>query len=499
MKKMQILFICLLLGLLVMPWFNLPQPNVSGAEKQTALPSFSWKTYWTGNFQKQFESWWNGHFGSRRTMLIVKNDIYEVLNLGQFHSGYSGNILQGRHGILYEQSYLVSKFEPYNPAQVQKLAEKTVDTFSELRDRLEFMGKSFLFVMAPSKADAREDALPRLWQFRARHTTTPSSLYSLWERTLSAQDIVYVNALDVLKKAEILNDSFPDTGTHWSMLAAGLAWEEGVRRIKAAGFDVPAVHVTGKWSSDKDNAVERDIANLLNIYPLYHRGRPTWSLAEYRHDPLAKTMNVISIGDSFSKQLYQNILRSGFSTSESSTKFENRMPTKENWFDLLEKSDLLVLTYTYPKLRHARMLDEAAKLLAYTTDIMLEDWYPYETRGKGQWSRQHSRIAFFHSRDTDHELSFLLKSCFHSEKLKLSVNGHDLTTFNLKSLNLPRKISVTIPKIYLEKGLNHIEFYVEGATSPYCVTKNSKDSRVIGVYCSDFSIRENNMYNSITP
>ena len=487
MKKVQILFIGLLLGLLVVPWFNLPQPQVAGVEKETSPPSFSWKKYWTGSFQRQFEDWWNGHFGSRSTLLIVKNDIYEALNLGQFHSGSSGTILQGKHGVLYAQGYLTSKFAPYSPLQVQKLAERTSTIFSELRDRLDFMGKSFLFIMAPSKSDAREDMLPPLWQFRAHHVMEPPSLYPVWEKELSARKIVYVNSLDVLKRAGISNDSFPDTGIHWSMLAAGLTWEEGVRRMRAAGFDVPAVYIEGEMSSNKAYAAERDIASLLNIYPIYHRGNPTWKLAKYRPVPLEQTVNVISIGDSFSNQLYQNILLSGFSTADSSVQFENRMPTKEQWFEILENLDVLVLTYTYPNLRQERMANEITSLLAYTTDIMLENWHPYEDIEKGQWSRQNSHIAFFHSSNTDYEFSFELKHNLHTRSLRLAVNGYELTDLDLKNLSLPTRVTMIIPRNYLHRGLNKIEFFSEGATSPAIVAQ-SQDFRVLGVFCSDFRL-----------
>lgn len=506
MKKLQILFICLLLGLLVMPWFNLPQPNVSGVEKETAMPSFSWRTYWTGNFQKQFESWWNGHFGSRRTMLIVKNDIYEVLNLGQFHSGYSGSILQGRQGNLYVLGYLVSKYGTFPYSHMEKNAEETINILKDLQDRLNYMGKDFIFIIAPSKADAREDALPLLWQFRAKNMTIPQGsisfhdVYNLWKDKLNNKKIIYVDALDLLKQKNVLMDSFPDTGIHWSLLASGLTWEECVRRLtKSSKSTLPSVEIEEVFSSNNDLALERDVADLLNIYPKYDKGRPSWKVVNYKNIKDTHPITTLSVGDSFSRQLYWSILKSGFSTYESMIKCENSMPDKYKWISSLNKANVVILIYTSRELHNKRIKNKATKLLAYTTDILLEDWHPYETRGKGQWSRQHSSIAFFHSRDTDHELSFLLKSRFHSEKLKLSVNGYDLTTLDLKSLNLPRKISATIPKIYLEKGLNHIEFSVEGATSPYCVTKDSKDFRVLGVYCSDFSIWENNMHNSINP
>ena len=489
MKKIQALFIALVLGLMAIPWFSLPQPQLTGVEKDTALPSFSWQAYGNGTFQKQLEGWWNGHFGSRSTMLVMKNNIYDNLNFGQFHSGYWGNILQGRHGTLYELGYLSSKFSPYHPDDIRKNAEETVMLLARLRDRLAGMGKHFLFIMAPSKADARYESLPRIWQFRARHTPEPPSVYPIWEKELTKKNIIYVNALELLKKKNILKDSFPDTGTHWSMLAAGLTWEEGVKRLKNAGADLPTVLIKGERISDKACAAERDIADLLNIYPPYHKGRTTWKMATYHPISAKNSVNVISIGDSFSNQIYMNILQSGFSNNNTISQFENHLPTREEWFHMLNESNILILTYTYPKLHSSRIKDEVVTLLNYTNDIILENWNNYEESGKGQWSKYNSNIAFFHSAERDCTFSFLLKSIFHSKILHISINKHTLYSLPLDTITSHRKITITIPKTMLTKGINRINFLVEGASIPMVVTEENIDSRLIGVFCSDFSIQ----------
>lgn len=488
MKKIQTLFVILVIGLMAIPWFSLPQPKLTGVEKDISLPSFSWQAYGSGSFQKQFEGWWNGHFGSRRAMLVMKNNIYDNLNFGQFHSGYWGNILQGRHGTLYELGYLSSKFSPYDPDDIRKNAAETVMLLAQLRDRLAAMGKHFLFIMAPSKADARYESLPRLWQFRARHTPEPPSMYPIWEKELTQKNIIYVNALELLKKNNVLKDSFPDTGTHWSMLAAGLTLEEGVKKLKNAGADLPTVLIKGERTSDKAYAAERDIADLLNIYPPYHKGRTTWKLATYQPIPLTDSVNVISIGDSFSNQIYRNILQSGFSNDINISQFENFLPTKEEWFNILDKSDLLVLTYTYPKLHSSRIKEEVMILLNYTNDIILENWNAYENEGKGQWSKYISNIIFFYNGERDCTFSFLIKHIFHSKNLHISINNHKLYSLPLDTITSDKKISITIPKTMLNNGINRINFIVEGASSPIVVTEENMDARLIGVFCSDFRI-----------
>lgn len=488
MKKMQIFFIVLVLGLMILPWFNIEQSQISGVEKTAPLPSFSWRTYKDGTFQKRFNAWWNGNFGSRNNMLIIKNDIYEVLNLGLFHAGYSGNILQGKQGVLYERNYLSSKFFPYSVDYAQKNATETVMLLARLRDRLSGMGKHLLFIMAPSKADARDDALPHLWQFLADNISEPPGIYPLWEKELARAHIIHVNAFEVLKQKDILKDSFPDTGTHWSMLAAGLTLEEGIKRLNDAGAALPAVQIKGERISDEDHAAERDIADLLNIRPRYHKGRSTWKLATYQPIPVKQSIHTISIGDSFSNQIHRNILQSGFSTFESVAQFENRMPGREEWFRLLNAADILVLTYTYPALKGPRIKEEVSTLLGYTDDLILENWHSYEEGSKGQWSKQKSSVAFFHDAEKDSLFSFELKNTFHATALHLSINGRELRRVDLNALSLPAKITLPIPRQIMRKGRNSLDFFVDGASTPLVVLDNNMDVRTIGVFCSDFSI-----------
>lgn len=482
-------YIAFVLTLLIIPWFALPQLQLSGVEIKEERPYFSLQAYWTGKFQKKFENWWNGYFGSRNTLVIIKNSIYEILNFGQFHSGYSGNILQGKNGTLYESAYVIYKFQQWNPFQVEKVAEETVSVFADLRDRLEYMEKNFLFIMAPSKADANEENLPITWQYRAKHGQTSPSMSPLWEKKLQDKRILFVNSLDLLAKKNMIKDSFPGPGTHWTMLAAGRTWEEGVRKLRNLNTGLPAVKIIGEQITKNAANDERDIADLLNILPQYARGKQTWKLATYQPVPVSKSVHTISIGDSFSVSLARNILQSGFSTSDSLSLFSNRMPTREQWFDILEKADLLVLTYTYTKLDNYRMKEEASKLLAYTDDIVLKNWHPKIQNEKGQWSNSESQVLFFHSSDTDHEISFTVENRFHSKKLRITVNERQLSEVDLTSLHLPSQVKMIIPKKLLLPGLNKINFKVEGATAPI-TTSNSLDTRVLGVYCSEIAIRK---------
>ena len=274
------------------------------------------------------------------------------------------------------------------------------------------------------------------------------------------------------------------------MLAAGLVLEEGVKKLNHAGANFQPVIIKGEHISDNAYFYERDIADLLNIRPKYHKGRSTWKLAVYKPIPVELSICTISLGDSFSDNLRKNIIQSGFSTIDSATGRGNRMPSKDDWFRQLNKSELLVLVYTYPELKQYRIKKEVTTLLNYTDDTLLKNWYPYEKSGKGQWSKYHSSVEFFHNAKKDCTFSFMIKNNFYTKELSLFINENKISHIALNKLSFPQKIAVTIPQHLLRAGLNRIDFFSNGAVSPRSISPDSADSRILGVFCSDFNIRQ---------
>jgi len=437
------------------------------------------------------EAWWNRNFGSRNTLFILKNDIYEILNAGWFHSGSGGDTLQGMNGVLFGRGYVSQCFHPRNQKTVLANAEETVKLFAQLRDRLHNMGKPFSFIMAPGKAAVRTDVLPPIWRFREIFApkTDVDMTYDLWEETLQSYGIVYVNGLDEIRERNAYGDSFPDTGTHWSRLGAAFSLEKAISSLRKEGWSLPSLAINGSQETDKDYAAEKDIANTLNIYPHYNRGRKSWKMAIFAPISPRDSLSTIVLGDSFSVQLSHNLVSSGF--SHSTTKIENRIPSTKEWLKELNKAEALFFVYAYANLHQNRMKNETIRLLTMLDELILEDWHNYEKHGKGQWSKKISKATFLNSFGGDAELSFCIKNRFQTKKLGLFLNGYELVTIDLTKKKFPAAIKVYVPKEAMTKGLNTIEFRSEGAISPAVHTPGSGggDLRTLGVFCNEFKIR----------
>lgn len=487
MQKVKSLFLLFILALLVLPWFDFGQARIVGVEANVIRPSFSWKTYLNGTFQKEMEKWWNRTFGSRNTMLVAKNTVYDVLNVGQFHSGYFSSIKQGRHGVLFLSEYIQSKFLSYDVQVMRGIAEQTANSLKKLKDKLNYLGVDLLFVMAPSKADVRESDLPFIYTFREKYVSTPASLYPIWEKAFDQRGIAYINSFDVLKQKGLPKESFPDTGIHWSMYGAALVWEECSAFLNQINSIYPKLRVLGNRETDKAYAAERDIADLMNIRPRYYGGRKTWSVAEYEANQSVHPINSVAIGDSFTRQLYFNIIQSRFSNVDSCALYENRLPTKEQWFDIIKKNKIVILNYTYPQFRGWRIKNEVERLLSYIEDIQLLNWHPYEPWGNAQWSKDVSEVEFVNHTNGDYRLSFDLKFNYHTEKLIFKINGDVICEMIVKNNNGIKNI--LIPSHKIKKGINKIGIISINASNPVVMEQHYHNNRTLGAYISNIEVK----------
>lgn len=489
MKKIRLLFVIVVMGLFFIPWFDLGGPRIYGVEHEAPQPDFSWKRFVRGEFQKQTEKWWNRTFGARRTMLVIKNDLYEVLNLGQFHSGYGGNVLQGQHGILFEKAYVTSKFSPLSPEVVDSTATETVAVLKKLNEKLKYLDKEMIFIMAPSKEDAREEALPGLWKFRAQYIPQKFDAHDIWEKHFHDAGIAHINAMSLLREKNVLRESFPDTGTHWTLYASGLVWEHIAKYLHEKNSFFPPIEVSGMEKTFKAHAEERDIANLLNIRPRYRKGNKEFPTLEYKPISSEKAVPITLLGDSFCYQLHKNILQSGFSNHETFHLYFNWLPDQETWHALLSETRSVLFCYTYPKLFSNRIKNEVEELLSHMDHVILENWHDTKPEEAGRWSKDASSIKFLKTEYGDYTLSFVVKDAFFSKRIKLSLNGRPLKDILLSDKKVPVSYSVPLPEHMLKKGENRIQLTIEGAAMPIHVLKNSKDERLLGILCTDMNVR----------
>ena len=86
--------------------------HVAGFERKAPRPKASAKAFLAGTLQNDLKAYYDRKYFGRGELLMFKHLVFDAVNLGQYHAGYSGNVIQGREGFLYERGYLDVLFNP---------------------------------------------------------------------------------------------------------------------------------------------------------------------------------------------------------------------------------------------------------------------------------------------------------------------------------------------------------------------------------------------------
>ncbi|MGI5869033.1 MAG: hypothetical protein ACOX9C_06295 [Kiritimatiellia bacterium] len=331
--------------------------KVAGVEHKAQPPPVSAKAFLDGSFQNGLRTYYERkHFG-RGELLKFKHLVFEIINLGQYHAGYSGNVIQGRKGFLFERPYLDVRFNPptrhHTPAHHRQFAE----TAAALRDAIEARGVAFGVILAPSKPEACPGLVPARYH-RFSRAPADFDLYAGLSDALDSVNIPHVNGKTLCGPFLDTDALFPYTGTHWSVYCAALAATNLIGRLNAANPTnaLPAPVVLGMaYQPEPYESHDRDIADLLNL-PFPYRRDPD----RYPHPifgpPPARPGKAVVLGDSFCDQLLVALQDSG--ACHDIVMISNKLPTREILESALADADLVIYAYSAHALARNRVPSE---------------------------------------------------------------------------------------------------------------------------------------------
>ena len=175
-------------------------------------------------------------------------------------------IVAGRGGALLEREYL-TEYCARNLALFLPQAQAWAPKIRQMQDAYESRGKTFLYVITPSKVAQDPELIPPGYPCRS----TPADragLLPAWRRALDAAGVHYVDTTIPLRAAQGQYGfvMYPRGGTHWNSVGAALA-----TRAIAAGLDalrgdgvLPPPSFT--WTmAPRPIWPDDDLASLMNL------------------------------------------------------------------------------------------------------------------------------------------------------------------------------------------------------------------------------------------
>ena len=282
--------------------------ELSGVTEAQAKPDFSFEKFREGTYQSEIEAYLTQHYGFREPLTRLYNQ-----NLWTFF--HYSQVVEDQRIVITDDNWI---FEPatveeyyqgrayYNGEDftdnLLKQFEAEAQRLLQIQKMLEPYGTHLFVALLPGKEQICPEHLPKNTQYFKEKKITAFGFYS---KRLKELGVNHINLAECFMemKGKVNYPLFPQTGTHWSNLAAIHAADTLIRYMEWLS-DSNMVNLTMGSMFQRTLKPDADLESLMNlIWPL--QKAPNF-LAEacYDYDTTAWRPRLITIGDSF----YWNIL-----------------------------------------------------------------------------------------------------------------------------------------------------------------------------------------------
>lgn len=272
------------------------------------VPEFSFRDWFSSEYQSQAQKALNDRFGFRRTFVMINNQLCYSLYKKVFVNG----VIIGKENYSYHKGYIDGYYGlDFRGDSVWKEKARKLKV---VQDSLAARGTQLLVSLAAGKGSYYPEYFPESY-LSEKGRTNAEAMSELFTEA-------GVNFLDFNTWFTAMKDTsryclYPRTGIHWSVYGMALAADSLIKRTEAltglnvAPFTWDSVSVSNNYRSS-----DRDIEDGLNLIFRVNRdlmAYPEIQYPEVEHD----SVRAIVIGDSFFWGLYNmGIIDRAFYKSE---------------------------------------------------------------------------------------------------------------------------------------------------------------------------------------
>ncbi len=221
-------------------------------EKPKPVPQ--WDNIYTGNYQEEFDNWYNDEHPLRKLFVKTYNQL--VYNT---RGCINSDIVVGQYGWLYSLEYIRCGLDEITEEN-KVLYDDYVKKVKDIQEKFETVGKKFIYIISPNKVEVYPEFLPyRLEVFqRIKGDTVNNHEYLV--NKLEENDIVFIDAESLLQENGGM-PYFSKTGIHWNYYAAAICAKKILMQLEYG--DEIEIEIIPR---DMPYGTEQDIYALANIF-----------------------------------------------------------------------------------------------------------------------------------------------------------------------------------------------------------------------------------------
>jgi hypothetical protein len=297
--------------------------QLAGIVEYHQLLPFHWENFYTGTFQKSFETYFDEHFEHRSWFIRLENSInawffyqgklpnpldHYSVELSPFNEPTWVNfvIFGSRHVLFYDEDINFLNRTDFH------LNEKMTAKIHGLQKMWSDHEKVFLPLIIPSKVHFYANDIPELWLTGPSHPRPSDQAYETFRKDLSSTGVRFVDLLDQLMAIHSRSQIpiYNKTGRHWNHWGACLALQQIVKAVpKRTDYEVSPPNCSD-FSMRPAHDADLDLWNGLNIW---NWGRLKFEAPEMAANPSVggypRKPSALYIGTSFAWELRDEALR----------------------------------------------------------------------------------------------------------------------------------------------------------------------------------------------
>ena len=296
------LFICILLFLFVflcqykLNFVHLKPLNGASAKKEK--PALSINSWFSGEYQKQFEDFFNEEFGFR-TVLVKLNHEIDFLCFKKAHAAW---VIVGKKNYIYESGYIDAYYGK------DYIGEEKINNYlrqiKQIQDTLKKRNKLFLLVFAPGKASFYPEFIPDKYKTDIH----PISNYKAFSKKAEELHLDYIdfNSYFMAQKDKSKYPLYPQYGIHWSSYGAVNAFDSILHYTeKKLSVLLPQLTIHSFDYTDTLRDADNDLVQGMNLLWKPHTFKMAYPNYTTTYDSTKhKKLNSLVISDSFWWQIY---------------------------------------------------------------------------------------------------------------------------------------------------------------------------------------------------
>lgn len=281
-----------------------------GALAEPEYLRFSWKDWFSSNYQEKKEKYVNSCFGFRNTSVRLNNQI----DFWLYNQANANGVLIGKENYLYERAYI----DAYNGTDFvgKDSIENTANRIAYLTKQFNNLNKQLIVVFAAGKGSYYPEYFPE--NFRLNHQNKRTN-YLMLRKRLMAKNVKLIdfNAWFLSQKKKTKYPLYPKLGIHWSHYGMTLVADSLIKVIEQNHqFDLGNSSTTKILRSANAQFEDKDIGDGMNLLVDLQGLNMAYPVFQFQPSKSNKP-NVLVVSDSFFWGMYN----AGISTLFDQTHF----------------------------------------------------------------------------------------------------------------------------------------------------------------------------------